>query len=137
MTAPNEQRPTPPGPHDESLLQLDRRRPAARVDLTVNIPTMISIAVLIVTTSATGVGMYYNLDKRQMMTDMAVQALSQRIDKTEASLASMKADQANANVTLRGELKSDITEIKGLLNRLIFPSSGSQQRQLREWSKEQ
>lgn len=136
MNAPLDPRPPAAGPHEESLVQLDRRRPAARVDLTVNIPTMISIAVLIVTTSATGVGMYYNLDKRQMMTDMAVQSLSQRIDKNDAALMAMKADQANANVTLRGELKSDITEIKGLLNRLIFPSSSQQQRQLREWSKE-
>lgn len=137
MNAPTDPRPPAPGPHDESLLQLDRRQPRARVDLTVNIPTMISIAVLIVTTSATGVGMYYNLDKRQMMTDMAVSTLSQRIDKTEASLAAMKADQTGANAALRVEMKSDITEIKGLLNRLIFnPSTPTQQRQLREWSKE-
>lgn len=135
MNAPIDPRP-PAGPPDAPLIEIERRRPAARVDLTVNIPTMISIAVLIVTTSATGVGMYYNLDKRQMMTDMAVQSLSQRIDKNDAALMAMKADQANANVTLRGELKSDITEIKGLLNRLIFPSSSNQQRQLREWSKE-
>lgn len=104
-----------------------------RVDLTINIPTMISIAVLIVTTSATGVGMYYNLDKRQMMTDMAVQTLSQRLDKTEAALASLKSDQVGANAALRGEMKSDITEIKGLLNRLIFTPPSQQRQQLREW----
>lgn len=134
MNAPTD--PRPPQSPDAPLIEIERRRPAARVDLTVNIPTMISIAVLIVTTSATGVGMYYNLDKRQMMTDMAVQTLSQRIDKNEAAVASLKSDQVGANAALRGEMKSDITEIKELLNRLIFPSNSQQQRQLREWSKE-
>lgn len=122
----------------EQIVSLDRRAPRFRVDLTVNIPTMLSIAALIVTVSASGVGLYYNLDKRQTATDFAVANLAQRLDKTEAALISLKADQVGQNATLRGEMKSDISEIKGLLNRLIFagPPSAPTQRQLREWSKE-
>jgi hypothetical protein len=117
---------------------LDRRSPLMRVDLTINIPTLISIAVLIVTISASGVGLYYNLDKRQLATEFAIQTLSQRLDKTEAALTTLKADQVGQNTALRSEMKSDITEIKGMLNRLIFAPTTSvqQQRQLREWSKE-
>jgi hypothetical protein len=106
-----------------------------RVDLTINIPTMISIAMLIVTTSATGIGLYYNLDKRQMATDFAVATQQQRIEKIEASVTALKTEQAGQNAALRGEMKSDITEIKDLLNRLIFAPPSQQQRQLREWSK--
>lgn len=120
---------------ERPLIGPDRRAPRMRVDLTINIPTMISIAVLIVTTSATGVGLYYNLDKRQMATDFAVASQTQRIDKIEASVSALKAEQAGQNAQLRGEMKSDITEIKDLLNRLIFAPSSQQQRQLREWSK--
>lgn len=125
-------------PIPEHLVALDRRSPRMRVDLTINIPTMISIAALVVTISATGVGLYYNLDKRQMATDFAVATLAQRLDKTELALATMKGDQAMQNATLRTEMKADITEIKGMLNRLIFAPAPSQQqqRQLREWSKD-
>lgn len=140
MSTTNEPTPQPPSPGGERVVELDRRRPAMRVDLTINIPTMISIALLIVTTSATGVGMYYNLDKRQMVTDLAVATLSQRLDKTETALTSLKAEQVGATSTLRGEMRTDITEIKGLLNRLIFDQprqAPATQRQLREWSKDQ
>lgn len=105
-----------------------------RIDLTINVPTIISIAVLIVTTAATGVGLYYSLDKRQMATDFAVSVLAVRVDKTEAAVIALKTEQAVQNQALRGEMKSDITEIKDLLNRLIFAPQGSRQH-LKEWSR--
>jgi hypothetical protein len=110
-----------------------------RVDLTLNIPTLITLATLVVTISASGVGLFYNLDKRQMATDFAVSVLQQRIEKNEAAIAALRVDQAASNVTLRADVKSDIGEIKGMLNQLIFAprSTASQQRQLREWSKDQ
>lgn len=115
-----------------------------RLDLTINLPTIISIAVLIVTTSATGVGLYYSLDKRQMTTDFAVTVLAQRVDKNELAVAALKTEYAVQNQALRGEMRSDIGEIKDLLNRLIFaPQNSPQQQQqaqqqrqrLKEWSK--
>jgi hypothetical protein len=93
----------------------------------------------VVTISATGVGLYYNLDKRQMATDFAVSVLQQRVEKNEAAVAALRIDQANSNAALRTDVKGDIAEIKGMLNQLIFAprASQSQQRQLREWSKDQ
>lgn len=104
-----------------------------RVDLTINIPTMISIAALIVTTSATGVGLYYSLDKRQAATDYAVSTLVQRVEKSEAAVAALKLEQAAQNQTLRNDIKSDISEIKGMLNEVIFGRRPSAQ--LKEWRK--
>lgn len=114
-----------------------------RLDLTINLPTLISIAVLIVTTSATGVGLYYSLDKRQMATDFAVTALSQRLDKNELAVSALKTEHAVQTQALRGEMRGDISEIKDLLNRLIFAPQGvsqqqqqnQQRHQLKEWSK--
>lgn len=106
-----------------------------RVDLTINVPTMISILVLIVTTSATGVGLYYNLDKRQMATDYAVANLTSRVEKAESNIAAIRGDQAATNNTLRAEMKQDLAEIKEQLNRLIFTPPNQQQRQLREWNR--
>jgi hypothetical protein len=147
-TSTNEtQTPTPPLEEHRNtgqpILGLDRRTPRMRVDLTINLPTIISIAVLIVTTSATGVGLYYSLDKRQMATDFAVTALSQRLDKNELAVSALKTEHAVQTQALRGEMRSDITEIKDLLNRLIFAPQGvsqqqqqhQQRQQLKEWSK--
>jgi hypothetical protein len=107
-----------------------------RVDLTINIPTMISILVLIVTTAGTGVGLYINLDKRQMATDYAVSNLTMRVEKVESTLTVIKAEQATTNSSLRTEMKQDLAEIKDQLNRLIFaPVPPNRQRQLREWSR--
>jgi len=112
----------------------ERRARAPRVDLTVNLPTMISILVLIVSTSATGVGLYNYLDKRQMATEYAVANLTARVEKAEGALNSMRIDQAKSNDSLRAEMKADLAEIKGQLDRLIFGGQ-PQQRQLRQWSR--
>ena len=122
--------PPQPAPYNGS----DRRAPRFGVDLTINIPTMITILVLIVSTSATGVGLYYNLDKRQTATDYALANLTTRVERAETSLNSIKNDQALSNDRLRSEMKADLAEIKGQLEHLIFtPPQG--QRQLREWSR--
>lgn len=104
-----------------------------RLDLTVNIPTMISIAALIATTAAAGVGLYMNLDKRQMATDFAVATLQQRIEKNEIALTTLKNEQTAQTQVLRAEIRSDISEIKALLNQVIFSRQG--QPQLKEWRK--
>jgi hypothetical protein len=118
----------------QPLFGLDRREPRMRVDLTFNIPTMISILVLITTTSATGVGMYYSLDKRQMATDYAVTNLTSRVEKAEAALSGIKADQTTTNSSLRAEVRADLAEIKGQLNQLMFAPS-AQRQQLHQWSR--
>jgi hypothetical protein len=118
MSDPND---LPPGGS-----RVERR---ARVDLTINIPTMITLFLIVVSSSATGIGMYYQMDKRQMMTDLAVATLVERVNKLEGN-------QISANNSLRTELKTDIAEIKGMLNRVIFAPPTTSQRQLKEWSKD-
>lgn len=112
-----------------------------RVDLTINIPTILSILGLVSAVLATGVSIYSDLDKRQMRTDIAVTEIRTRLDKTEAAITTVKADQAAQTAQLRAETKSDIIEIKDMLNRLIFgtgpgPSPDQRRRQLeKDWSK--
>lgn len=112
------------------------RRHSSRFDLTINLPTMITLAVLTVTVSAWGVGIYSSLDKRQMMTDLAVTALAQRVDRVEGTINSVRADQIAASKTLREDMKTEMSEIKGMLNQIIFRNPSTSQRQLKEWSKE-
>jgi len=110
-----------------------------RVDLTINIPTILSILGLVSAVGATGLSIYNDLDKRQMRTDIAVAEIRTRLDKTETTITSVKADQAAATATLRGEMKGDIIEIKDMLNRLIFggrEAPPERRRQLdKDWSK--
>jgi hypothetical protein len=110
-----------------------------RVDFTLNIPTIVAMVGMIVTTAVAGVTIYNQLDRRQIATDFAVSAQAQRIDKIEANVDKLKIEATAQNTQLRTEIKSDITEIKGLLNEVIFgrgrtpPSTNNQH--LREWSK--
>lgn len=99
---------------------------------------MITLAVLTVTVSAWGVGIYSSLDKRQMMTDLAVTALVQRVDRVEGTINTVRTDQIAASKTLREDMKTEMGEIKGMLNQIIFsaPASTVSKRQLKEWSKE-
>lgn len=105
-----------------------------RVDTTINIPTILSTLGMVVTVCAFGIGIYTDLDKRQMRTDAAVAEIRYRMDKAENAIIATKADQAAQIGTIRGELKGDIGEIKGMLNQLIFGNSNSA-RNLKEWQK--
>lgn len=139
MESANEQSPASPAAAEDRIVALDRRAPRMRVDLTLNIPTLLTLATLVITISASGVGLFYNIDKRQMAAEFAISVLQQRLEKNEAAIAALKADQAASNATLRTDVKADIAEIKGMLNQVIFAPrpSPAQQRQLREWSKDQ
>lgn len=110
-----------------------------RMDFTLNIPTIVSIAALICTTAATGITIYNNLDRRQLETSYALHTLEQRTEKVEKSVTDLKIEQNEKNTQLRTEIKSDISEIKGLLNEVIFgrghPVSQPQQEALNKWRK--
>lgn len=106
-----------------------------RVDTTINIPTLCSLLGTLGAVCAFGMGIYQDLDKRQMRTDAAVAEIRYRMDKAENAIIATKADQAAQIGTIRGELKGDIGEIKGMLNQLIFGSSAGS-RALEKWRKE-
>lgn len=111
-----------------------------RVDLTINVPTILSIVGLVSAVSAWGVNVYSDLDKRQLRTDLAVVDIRSRLDKTETAMANLKTDTGVQSQLLRTEMKSDIGEIKTMLNQIIFngvaPPRPTQQ-QLNEWRKPQ
>lgn len=95
------------------------------------------IATLIVSTSAWAMGIYTDIDKRQTISDIAITALVQRVDRVEASVNGVKAEQNTATSTLRQDMRTEMAEIKQKLDRILFsgPSTVSQ-RQLKEWSKD-
>jgi hypothetical protein len=128
----NQGSPTPPQDR-RNYSGPERRSPKIGVDLSINIPTMISILVLIVSVSATGVGLYNYLDKRQLATEFAVANLSTRIEKAEASLTAIKVEQGASNDRLRADVKSDLAEIKGQLDRLMFNAPPQVQQRLNAW----
>lgn len=107
-----------------------------RVDLTINIPTILSILGLVSAVFVTGIGIYSDLDKRQMRTDIAVAEIRTRLDKTEVAITSVRTDQATQTATLRGEMKGDIIEIKDMLNRLIFSGRDAPDRRSRQLNKD-
>lgn len=107
-----------------------------RVDLSINIPTILSILGLVSAVFATGIGIYSDLDKRQMRTDIAVAEIRVRLDKTELAISNVKSEQIAQTATLRGEIRSDIGDIKEMLNRVIFGGNAVDRRQLdKEWRK--
>lgn len=110
-----------------------------RVDLTINLPTILSVLGLVGAVFATGISIYSDLDKRQLRTDLAVTEIRSRLDKTETAITTVKTDQAAQTALLRGEMKGDIMEIKDMLNRLIFGGNSQpmprRQQLSKDWSK--
>lgn len=102
-----------------------------RVDLTINIPTIISILGCVAAITATGFNLYNDLNNRQKVSEATLIQLSARVDKIEGN-------QSTQISALRTEMKGDIIEIKDLLNRIIFdrPVMEPRRRQLdKDWSK--
>lgn len=111
-----------------------------RVDLTINLPTIISVVASLGAVCVMGFNTYRDIDTRQMRAELAIIEIRTRVDKTETAIGAVKTDQAAQMQTLRTDMKSDISEIKDMLNRLIFGSSPApvpQRRQQldKDWSK--
>jgi hypothetical protein len=113
-----------------------------RVDLSINIPTILSVLVSIVAVSTTGVTLYYGLDKRQLASEFEIAKINQRIEKVETGVSNLRTEQAQREGALRAEMRSDISEIKDLLYRL-YPgtpvarsNAPATQQQLNEWRKQ-
>jgi len=107
-----------------------------RVDLTINIPTIMSMIGFAAGAGIFGINLYNEVKDRQVKTEYIVASLGQRVEKTELLITQVKTDQATQTATLKTEMKTDITEIKDLLNRLIFGGSAvAPNRQLKDWSK--
>lgn len=102
------------------VVGLDQRRPLMRVDLSINIPTILSLIAAVVAISGTGITLYYGLDKRQMSSEIELGKLGQRVEKTEINIGNLRTEQIQREERLRGEMKGDINEIKEMLNRLYF-----------------
>lgn len=108
-----------------------------RMDFTLNVPSMLTMLGMIVSTAVAGVSIYQDLKDRQMTTNFAVVAQAQRIEKIEISLGQLKLEQNSRNTELRAEIKSDIADIKDMLNSVIFggPGRNHSNTTLREWRK--
>lgn len=105
-----------------------------RLDFTLNIPTIVSVLGTISAVCAWGIGIYSELDKRQIRTDIAVADIRMRLDKVEGNAR-------DTTIQLRADMKADIGEIKGMLNQIIFNGTPVQRNQhstreqLNEWRK--
>lgn len=110
-----------------------------RMDFTLNIPTMLSIVAMVAAIGGTTLTFYSDLKEKQLTTNFEIAKISQRMDKAEGAIAKVGTDQVQQQATLRAEMKGDISEIKDLLNRLIFggtpaPQTRQQpQQHLNEW----
>lgn len=105
-----------------------------RMDFTLNIPTMLGMLAMVASTTTAGFTVYKDLSDRQMTTNFAVAAQQQRIEKIETSLGQLKLENSVGNDKLRAEIKSDISEIKGMLNEMIF-GRARPNTHLKEWQK--
>ncbi len=109
------------------------RGPRLKLDLTVNVPTIISLIVLTASAVTTGFRVYQELDARTTKNAYELQTLRDRVVGAEASVAALKQETGASAQALRAEIKQDLAEIKNTLNDLAFGRRGAPQ--LREWSR--
>lgn len=103
---------------------------ASRVkfDLTINVPTILTLGAFVVSSTVAGMRLYHDIDSRVTRTSYEVSTLQERVRTFEATLAAVKTDQNAQIQTLRAEIRSDLSEIKGTLNNLLLSRKPSQSR---------
>lgn len=106
-----------------------------RFDMTINIPTLLSILSIAAAVAAFAVRVYSDFDKRLDRNSYDVAVMQERLRTIDTQVAQVRSD-GNSNVqTLRGEIRVDLLEIKGDLKNLMFRQPGNSGRQLNEWSR--
>lgn len=96
-----------------------------KLDLTVNVPTMVTLLAFVVSSVTAGVRIYNDLDARLTRASYDIAALQTRAQSAEAALAAVKTEQNAQMQTLRAEIRADLTEIKGSINSLLFSRNPS------------
>ena len=109
------------------------RNPRLKLDLTVNVPTLITLFSMSVAAVVAGVKLYADLDARTTRAAYEIETLRGRVANAEGAVAALRAETGATAQALRAEIKQELTEIKNTLNDLAFGRRGAPQ--LREWSR--
>lgn len=91
-----------------------------KLDLTINVPTIVTLCLLVVSSSVAGVRIYNDLDQRVTRAGYFSDALAHRVQVLETTVGQIRTDQANQIKELRAEIRADLSEIKGSLNNLLL-----------------
>jgi hypothetical protein len=116
--------------HEDSLGQ---RSPRVKLDLTVNVPTILTLCAMTITAITAGIRVYNDLDARTTRNAYELSTLRDRVVAAEASMVTLKQETGTTAQALRAEIKQDLSEIKSTLNDLAFGRRGAPQP--REWSR--
>jgi len=103
-------------PNDESQEAQHR----VKLDLTVNVPTIVTLVLLVISTVSFGVRLYTDLDQRVSLAGVMQEILQQRVASLESAIGEIRQNQAREIKELRSEIRADLGEIKGTLNNLLY-----------------
>lgn len=93
------------------------QHPHARIkwDLTVNVPTILSILGLAFTAISLMFSTYREFDTRLTRNTYDITALREKVSSIESSITSVRAENTAQMQTLRAEIRADLSDIKSTL----------------------
>lgn len=91
-----------------------------RLDLTVNVPTILTLCTMTLGGLTAGVRLYNDLDDRTTRNSYELVTLREKVTAVEGSLVSLKTETGATAQALRAEIKADLAEIKSTLNDIAF-----------------
>lgn len=105
-----------------------------KLDLTINVPTIMTLVAMTVTIVVSGIRVYNDLDGRTTKNAYELQTLRDRVVAAETSVSTLKNETNASSTALRSEIKQDLSEIKNTLNDLVL-GRRTNTATLRNWSR--
>lgn len=99
-------------------------------DLTVNVPTILTLTVMLISGAATGIRIYGDLDSRVSKASYEISNIQERMRTFEATMAAIKSNNDAQIQDLRSDIRADLTEIKTTLRELLlsrYPNGAKKQ----------
>lgn len=96
-----------------------------QLDLTINLPTILTMVVMLIGGATTGLRIYSGLDTRVSQANYEIKVIQERMRTFEATMAAIKLDNDAQMQQLRGEIRSDLTDIKTTLREMLLGRGSS------------
>lgn len=98
--------------------QEDSRGAGVKLDLTINIPTMLSMLAMVAGAITYFNGQISAINNSQLITAGDVKVLQTQVNNQETQLSTLRTDTAGQIVQLRTEIRADLRDVKEGLDKL-------------------
>jgi hypothetical protein len=122
----------------EGIQATPKKGTKLHMDLTINVPTIVTLFLLIATTTGAGFKTYGDMHYQIEDNTKAIAAVAGRVGALESGIIQTREAIDSKNATLRTDITGQLSEIKGDVKTLLLADAkrqGQTNPQLKQWSR--